>query len=347
MQIDNNNYNQKNNTRSPKRRRQTKIELQEANILNLRQCPKCLQRLSEDAYQPSNWRKGVGNPCRECARKISKEIRKRNGAAIRIRESKYWHSKTMTEKREIMLRQQYKLSLQDLDNMFKRQYGLCLICRKELPTGIGKGDNRFHVDHDHSCCPNSSKTCGKCVRGLLCHKCNTASGLLDESPEAIRRMIAYLDRDPNLIMVYIAGSLKNERIPQIGNLLRQNNYDVMDEWFTPGERADENWQKYEGLRGRSFSEALRGRAATNIFLFDKSYIDLCDIFVSVLPSGRSAALEMGYVKGCGKPACYFTDGSDPERYDIMPNFADAVIQSEDDLLSWIRQVSPVVKRELL
>ena len=36
-----------------------------------------------------------------------------------------------------------------------------------------KTDRNLHVDHDHSCC-DSVKTCGVCVRGILCPSCNTA-----------------------------------------------------------------------------------------------------------------------------------------------------------------------------
>ena len=46
--------------------------------------------------------------------------------------------------------------------------------------------NRLTVDHDHSCCPTNS-SCEKCIRGILCHKCNTAAGLLDDD---INRMLA-------------------------------------------------------------------------------------------------------------------------------------------------------------
>ena len=48
------------------------------------------------------------------------------------------------------------------------------------------------VDHDHRCCPSSSG-CAKCVRGYLCHECNTAEGLLRTSGRA--RMLAdYMTR---------------------------------------------------------------------------------------------------------------------------------------------------------
>ena len=45
---------------------------------------------------------------------------------------------------------------------------------------------RLTLDHDHSCCP-TGKSCNNCVRGILCHKCNTAAGLLDDD---INRMIS-------------------------------------------------------------------------------------------------------------------------------------------------------------
>lgn len=50
---------------------------------------------------------------------------------------------------------------------------ICQVC------GSGKG---VSMDHDHTCC-NDRQTCGKCNRGLLCHKCNVAIGMLDENAD--------------------------------------------------------------------------------------------------------------------------------------------------------------------
>jgi hypothetical protein len=46
------------------------------------------------------------------------------------------------------------------------------------------------VDHDHACCPDSMKSCGKCVRGLLCSGCNRALGIVERKGEQAQR---YLD----------------------------------------------------------------------------------------------------------------------------------------------------------
>lgn len=55
----------------------------------------------------------------------------------------------------------------------------------------GGHHNRPHVDHDHSCCPGE-RSCGKCVRGVLCNNCNLGLGFLRE--QNIGRAVAYLMR---------------------------------------------------------------------------------------------------------------------------------------------------------
>lgn len=52
------------------------------------------------------------------------------------------------------------------DELLAAQGGACAVCRTTEP-----GERGWHVDHDHSCCPEA-KTCGKCLRGVLCARCN-------------------------------------------------------------------------------------------------------------------------------------------------------------------------------
>jgi Recombination endonuclease VII len=81
-------------------------------------------------------------------------------------------------------------------SLLDEQGGACRICRKPETGRHQSGTlRRLAVDHDHKCCPGK-KSCGKCVRGLLCGRCNSAIGLVYEDLAVIESMAAYLKRDP-------------------------------------------------------------------------------------------------------------------------------------------------------
>lgn len=80
----------------------------------------------------------------------------------------------------------YGLTVDDYIKMEQERNGLCDICGKpEMKK------SRLSIDHDHSCCPGAG-SCGKCVRGLLCSKCNMALGLVSDNTDILRAMIKYL-----------------------------------------------------------------------------------------------------------------------------------------------------------
>lgn len=61
----------------------------------------------------------------------------------------------------------------------------------EPACGACGGYDFLKVDHDHSHCP-ASNGCEVCVRGYLCHACNTAEGLL-RTPERARLLAEYME----------------------------------------------------------------------------------------------------------------------------------------------------------
>lgn len=242
--------------------------------------------------------------------------------------------KKSEQNRLYRLRKKYGLTDEKFKIQLHRQNYCCYGCLKRL------NKKNARVDHCHAT--------GR-FRGLLCDNCNWVLGNVKDDPAVLRRLMAYLDYKRETLSIYLIGALKNElRIPEIGNILRGEGYDVMDEWITPGEHADENWQRYEKIRGRNYKQALYGRAATNIFLFDKSYIDIFDAAVCIMPAGKSAFIELGYAKGRGKKTFILLDGKDPERYDIMPNIADRICFDIEELkeeLNKIRCIAPPVVKE--
>jgi nucleoside 2-deoxyribosyltransferase len=135
--------------------------------------------------------------------------------------------------------------------------------------------------------------------------------------------------------IYVMGSMRNPRVPEIANLLREAGWDAFDDWISPGPNADDCWQEYEKQRGRTFREALDGYHAQHVFALDKYHLDRCDVGVLVLPAGKSAHMELGYLRGCKKPTYVLLDG-EPERFDIMYLFATECFTSVDELLFWAR-----------
>lgn len=132
-------------------------------------------------------------------------------------------------------------------------------------------------------------------------------------------------------MIYLIGSMRNHRIPEVANTLRAAGHEVFDEWYSPGHKADDYWQRYEQSRGHNYKEALAGWHAKNVFNFDHTHLQRADIAVLLMPAGKSAHLELGWMLGQGKPG-YILFDTEPERFDVMHLFATDVFFSIDELL---------------
>lgn len=135
--------------------------------------------------------------------------------------------------------------------------------------------------------------------------------------------------------LYIVGSLRNPEIPKIAARIRRaTSLDVFDDWYAVGPEADEYWQRYEIERGHDYRTSLKGWHAEDVFRFDKTHLDRCDAALLVMPAGRSAHLELGYVVGSGKPGYILMD-KEPERYDIMYQFATKIFYSVEEVLAFL------------
>lgn len=129
---------------------------------------------------PEVWRRYAasdkGKKTRAIFRKTSthKAIQNR-WAAKGGRAAEYQRNKL--QYKDTFLRKRYGISIEDYKRMHEHQDGLCAIC-KGLPQKKG-----LSVDHNHQS--------GK-VRALLCSRCNTALGLVDENKTILKTMIQYI-----------------------------------------------------------------------------------------------------------------------------------------------------------
>lgn len=137
-------------------------------------------------------------------------------------------------------------------------------------------------------------------------------------------------------VVYVMGSLRNVNIPILANTLRKDcGMEVFDDWFAVGPEADDYWRQYEEARGNDYAAAMQGRAAKQVFEFDKSNLDRSSHVVLVLPAGRSAHMEFGYAIGQGKKGYILLDPN-ADRWDVMYQFATGIARDEKELLNLIR-----------
>ena len=80
----------------------------------------------------------------------------------------------------------YGLTQEQFDRLLDAQQYACGMCHEPFEDG-----QLIHVDHDHACCKEKNRSCGQCVRGLLCHICNIALGHIERRYAMAR---AYLDK---------------------------------------------------------------------------------------------------------------------------------------------------------
>lgn len=91
--------------------------------------------------------------------------------------------------RKSHLKKTYGISFEEFDALLVKQGNGCAICQTSVPGGKGT----WHIDHDHSCC-SGRKSCGKCIRGLLCQRCNAGLGHFGDNRESLRKAISYLEK---------------------------------------------------------------------------------------------------------------------------------------------------------
>lgn len=109
--------------------------------------------------------------------------------------------------------------------------------------------------------------------------------------------------------IYVASSWRNEHQPAVVEVLKSMGHDVYDfrhpskqnNGFSWSE-IDPNWQEWSS---EEYVEALKHPIAEEGFKFDFDAMKWADCCVMILPCGRSANTEAGWMKGQGKKVFVF------------------------------------------
>jgi hypothetical protein len=131
---------------------------------------------------------------KHCSRKCCAMFYRKNHSELcTARRKKYDKSRvTSGEYDEKRLRHMFHKTSEWYNTTLESQGNECAICGSTLAGGRSPR-NRFHIDHDPACCPKAGKSCGRCVRGLLCATCNLALGKF-KSVELLEKAIQYLKK---------------------------------------------------------------------------------------------------------------------------------------------------------
>ena len=145
--------------------------------------------------------------------------------------------------------------------------------------------------------------------------------------------------------IYLIGSLRNQEIPKLARRLREAlGVEVFDDWFSPGPKADDYWRDFEHARGSSYKQALNSYAGTHVFEFDKYHINRLPIVVMAMPAGKSGHLELGYKLGKGDRGYIFFH-EEPERWDVMYQFATDIFFNEKELIETLEKDIAALKKK--
>lgn len=143
-------------------------------------CKSCKRTLPEENYYFVSKGSTKRRPsCKECASAKAKVRNNSPKGRVAFEEGR-------ETRRIALIWARYKISEEDYLVMIESQNGRCKICCRVTLE--------WHIDHDHKCCPQKGSSCGKCIRGLLCSKCNRALGLLYDNEEVLGRTVLFLNK---------------------------------------------------------------------------------------------------------------------------------------------------------
>lgn len=141
-------------------------------------CTECAGPREGDLYLRGRSR------CRDCHNGHKRATEKSANAIAKARRRKdpEAYAKILSDNS----RWRYGITHAQRDEILAEQGNVCAICGTDEPQGRG-----WVTDHDHSCC-SGIRSCGNCVRGILCARCNFMLGNARDSVSTLISAINYL-----------------------------------------------------------------------------------------------------------------------------------------------------------
>lgn len=153
----------------------------------MKTCSKCSVPKRANQFYLRNRKTGLRRrECIECVKRKVSDWASKNPQLVKNRQNRW--NREHPERKKTHSRTS-RLSLKGLtqvsyDTLLHLQGGHCALC---------DATEDLCIDHDHKCCPGK-RSCGKCVRGILCRKHNSGIGHFDDDTVALKLAIEYLRR---------------------------------------------------------------------------------------------------------------------------------------------------------
>ncbi len=147
----------------------------------MKTCSRCSGTKTNSSFGPGPYE------CRECRRAYQRAyVGKR-------RTEPAWLARHNSQARDARVRW-YGIDEDDYQELLAQQGGACAGCKRKPVTS-----RRLDIDHKHQKLDKKREPFERAmmVRGLLCHRCNRALGLLGDNADTVARLAAYLTDPPS------------------------------------------------------------------------------------------------------------------------------------------------------
>lgn len=169
-------------------------------------CRQCRSQASKERYEKNKerlkkdataWREKNPDYLKKCMRclenkpksEFHKDPSSKDGLNICCRQCrKEYYEKNKERSRPRAIESTYGITIEYYNDLLDQQNNCCAVC-----GGVNENGRALAVDHDHTCCPGK-KSCGKCVRGLLCGRCNFMLGNARDNDEILSEGAKYVKR---------------------------------------------------------------------------------------------------------------------------------------------------------